>query len=66
MPAGADVVVGDVVVTSGLGSVFPKGLRIGTVARVGVDGTRLYRVVEVTPAAAMNRLEEVLCQGATP
>ena len=62
LPAGADVVVGDAVLTSGLGSVFPKGLRIGTVARVGIDGTRLYRVVEVAPAAAMNRLEEVLCQ----
>ena len=64
LPAGADVAVGDVVVTSGLGGVFPKGLRIGTVARVGVDSARLYRVVEVSPAAAMSRLEEVLCQGA--
>ncbi len=64
LPAGADVVVGDVVLTSGLGSVFPKGVRVGTVARVGTDSTRMYRVVEVTPAVAMNRLEEVLCQGA--
>lgn len=63
LPASGDVAVGDVVVTSGLGGVFPKGLRIGTVVRVGVDSTRLYRVVEVVPAAAMNRLEEVLCQG---
>ena len=62
LPAEADVAVGDVVITSGLGGVFPKGLRIGTVRRVGLDSTRLYRLVEVTPSAAMNRLEEVLCQ----
>ncbi len=64
LPANADVAVGDAVLTSGLGGVFPKGLRIGTVRRVGLDSTRLYRLVEVTPAAAMNRLEEALCQAA--
>ncbi len=64
VPATSDVVVGDVVLTSGLGGVFPKGLRIGTVRRVGLDSTRLYRTVEVAPAATMSRLEEAFCQGA--
>ena len=66
LPASADVAVGDAVLTSGLGGVFPKGLRIGTVRRVGVDSARFYKRVEVTPAAAMNRLEEALCQGTPP
>ena len=63
LPAASDVVVGDVVLTSGLGGVFPKGLRIGTVRRVGLDSTRLYRTVEVAPSAVMNRLEEAFCAG---
>ena len=63
LPANADVAVGDTVITSGLGGVFPKGLRIGTVRRVGVDSGGLYRLVEVMPAVKMSRLEDVLCQG---
>ena len=66
LSANADVAVGDVVLTSGLGGVFPKGLRIGTVRRVGLDSTRLYRTVGVASSAAMSRLEEALCAGTPP
>jgi rod shape-determining protein MreC len=55
----ADVVVGDVVVTSGLDRIFPKGLVIGRVRFVG-EVTGLFREVRVEPSARFDRLEEVL------
>jgi rod shape-determining protein MreC len=55
----SDVVVGDVVVTSGLDRIYPKGLVIGRVRFVG-DVTGLFREVRVEPSARFDRLEEVL------
>ena len=55
----ADVVVGDVVVTSGLDRIYPKGLVVGRVRFVG-QVTGLFRDVRVEPSARFERLEEVL------
>ena len=55
-----DLIRGDVMVTSGLGGVFPKGLPLGTVSRVRTTGHDVFLEVEVTPAVDFNRLEEVL------
>jgi rod shape-determining protein MreC len=55
----ADVVVGDVVVTSGLDQIFPKGLVIGRVRQVG-EPSGLFREIRVEPSARFDRLEEVL------
>lgn len=52
------VSAGDEVVTSGLDQIFPKGLPLGTVARVG-EGN-IYKQIVVKPAVALDRLEEVL------
>jgi rod shape-determining protein MreC len=64
VPVLTDVAVGDVVLTSGLDQVFPKGLVIGRVASVG--GTGLFRDVVVTPSARFDRLEEVLVLSELP
>ncbi|MFI5170713.1 MAG: rod shape-determining protein MreC, partial [Vicinamibacterales bacterium] len=61
----ADVVVGDVVVTSGLDRIFPKGLVIGRVRSVG-DVTGLFREIRVEPSARFDRLEEVLVLKGSP
>jgi rod shape-determining protein MreC len=55
----ADVTVGDLVVTSGLDRIYPKGLVIGRVRFVG-QVTGLFRDVRVEPSARFERLEEVL------
>ena len=55
----ADVVVGDEVVTSGLGGVFPKGLRLGRVTELRDAGGRLTRIALVEPAVDLGRLEQV-------
>ncbi len=55
---GSDVRVGDVVITSGLGGAYPKGLRIGEVLEVGEPGDLLQTAV-VKPAVDFGRLEGV-------
>jgi rod shape-determining protein MreC len=56
---GGDVRVGDVVITSGLGGVYPKGLRIGQVTAVSDPGARLLQTATVAPAVDFGRLEQV-------
>ncbi len=56
---GGDVRVGDVIVTSGLGGVYPKGLRIGRVTKVSDPGARLIQHATIAPAVDFGRLEQV-------
>jgi rod shape-determining protein MreC len=54
------VKVGDVVVTSGMDQVFPKGLVVGTVSHVSAQTGTLFQTVEVRPAVNFARVEEVV------
>jgi rod shape-determining protein MreC len=54
-----DVKAGDLIVTSGIDGLYPKGFAIGTVERVD-RGDGLYHVISVRPAVDVSRLEEVL------
>ena len=65
VPVLADVVVGDVVVTSGLDRMFPKGLMVGRVRSVKRGGG-LFKEILVAPSARFERLEEVLVVRAQP
>lgn len=51
---------GELVVTSGLGGVFPRGLVVGRIVKVVREEGELLQEAEVEPAAALDRLEEVL------
>jgi rod shape-determining protein MreC len=55
----ADVAVGDLVVTSGIEGIFPKGFTIGRVDVVEKTGPA-YKRFTVKPAVDFSRLEEVL------
>ncbi len=59
---GADVVVGDRVITSGIDESFPKGLLLGKVVEIlsddGEEG--LFQRIKVRPLVDLKRLEEVL------
>jgi rod shape-determining protein MreC len=55
-----DIRVGDTIISSGLGEVYPKGLLIGTVVSVHQKSYGLFHEVEVQPAADLAKLEEVL------
>jgi rod shape-determining protein MreC len=56
---GGDVKVGDVVITSGLGGVYPKGLRIGEVVEISDPGGDLLQTATLRPAVDFGRLEQV-------
>jgi rod shape-determining protein MreC len=56
----APVKVGDVVLTSGMGGVYPKGLPIGEVSEVRREANDLYQFIRVEPASDPAGLEEVL------
>jgi rod shape-determining protein MreC len=57
---GSDVAVGDVVITSGLDGIFPKGQPVGTVVRVEAKDSRMFQDVEVKLSAELAKVEEVL------
>ncbi len=52
--------VGDTIVSSGLGPVYPEGIFIGQVVAVKGDKYAQTNYAEVKPAVDFNRLEEVL------
>jgi rod shape-determining protein MreC len=60
LPLSADVVVGDLVVSSGLGGGFPAGYPVGTVAAVKRDPAQSLADVVVKPAAALDRSRELM------
>ena len=59
VPERAEIASGDVVVTSGVDGIYPKGLVVGRVSYVG-KGSALFQDVRVQPSARFDRLEEVL------
>jgi rod shape-determining protein MreC len=60
MARGAQVEVGDLVVTSGVGNLFPKGLPIGRVVAIQDKGSALFHFAVLAPAVDFARVEEVL------
>ncbi len=54
------LVVGEPVITSGMGGVFPKGLLIGHIKTIDRMEFGLFQTIEVTPSVDFSRLEEVL------
>lgn len=57
----ADVQEGDIIVTSGIGGVYPKGLPLGTVSTVVREENATYYTITVTPASSdTENNEEVL------
>ena len=59
VPVLADVVVGDVVVSSGLDRIHPRGLMVGRVRTVKT-GSGLFKEIAVAPSARFEQLEEVM------
>jgi rod shape-determining protein MreC len=59
VPGTADVKTGDLVVTSGIDGIYPKGFVIGTIDHADRGGGAYHEIV-IRPAVDFTRLEEVL------
>ncbi len=55
-----DVAIGDMIVTSGLGGVFPKGLPVGKVSSIKDVSGSLFKQIQIRPLVDFSKLEEVL------
>lgn len=60
LPEDAQIAIGDIIITSELSQVYPKGLLVGKVINIAKEfsGLSLYAVVK--PAADLSSIEEVL------
>lgn len=59
LPAHADVRVGDTLVTSGLGGVFPKGIRVGRIQKIGPGDIDVMKKAEIIPFQNASEVEEL-------
>ncbi len=60
VPDTADLEVGDLLVSSGLGGRFPKGYPVGVVSKVSHDPGQPFAIVEARPTANLDRSRYVL------
>ena len=54
------VILKDQAITSGLGNIYPKGIKIGMVTRIEKESYGIIQEVTITPAVDFRRLEEVV------
>lgn len=55
----ADILEGDMLVTSGFGSIYPKGLYIGTIVSIHQDDNDFVKYAVIRPGVDFSKLEEV-------
>jgi len=60
LPISADVRDGDILISSGLGGTFPPGYPVGVVRAIRSVTGQPFLEVDAEPAAALNRIREVL------
>ena len=60
LPISADIMEGDLLITSGLGGRFPTGYPVATVTQVIKDPTLPYAVITAVPSAQLEKAREVL------
>ena len=60
LPNNADIKIGDLLVTSGLGCVFPVGYPVAKVIEINIDPSLPFAQVLAEPIAELNRSSEVL------
>jgi len=60
LPINENAKVGDELISSGLGGVFPKGLRVGKISEISQDSGRLFFKAELLPTADLKHIEEVM------
>ncbi|MDI9219005.1 rod shape-determining protein MreC [Clostridium tertium] len=59
LPIDSSIKEGDVIVTSGLGQIYPKEIRIGEVLSIETDEVKVMKTAIVKPFVDFNKLEEL-------
>lgn len=60
LPIDSKIKNDDVIMTSGLGGIYPKGIRIGYVTSVQEDQGRVVKVAVIQPYVDLNKIQEVI------
>lgn len=60
LPNSADIIVGDLLTSSGLGGRFPRDYPVARITEVKKDPTKRYAIVTAEPIALLERSREVL------
>ncbi|MBT3811721.1 MAG: rod shape-determining protein MreC [Gammaproteobacteria bacterium] len=60
LPNNADIVPGDLLITSGLGGVFPQGYPVGVVSSFVEQPDKPFAIIKAEPSAALNTSRELL------
>lgn len=60
LPNNADIVIGDLLVTSGLGGAFPSGYPVATVSEINLQPGQPFAAMEATPAARLDSVRELV------
>jgi rod shape-determining protein MreC len=55
-----DVALGDVIISSGINTIYPRGIIIGSVTKINRDRSGFFQSIEVQPAVDFSKLHEVL------
>ena len=66
IPTHAGVKVGDTLITSGLGGIFPKGIPVGTVTQIRPSDLEVMQLMDGGPFQEFSSLEEVFVMGKEP
>lgn len=59
LPENSKIKNGDIILTSGLGGIYPKGIRIGYVTGVEIDKGKVMKTAVLQPYVDFNKLQEV-------
>jgi rod shape-determining protein MreC len=60
LPLDSSIKKGDVILTSGFGNLYPKGIRIGEVTDIEVDQGKIMENAIIKPYVDFNKLQQVL------
>lgn len=59
IPVNSEIEPEDKIITSGLGSVFPRGINIGTVKKISIDASKLFYSISLKPACEFSKVTNV-------
>jgi len=60
IPQSADLILGDILITSGYGGIYPRGLKVATLSNIIDSEDKSYTKAEAKPSADIKHMKQVL------